>query len=65
MQSFALFIGEWQMRELHQLLADDVDQWFMLGVNLGVPMVALRQIQGNYEYRGLNSWKVKPIHIHK
>ena len=40
------------MRELLQLLEDDVDQWFMLGVKLGVPMVVLREIQGSFEMRG-------------
>ena len=45
------------MKELQQLLEDDVDQWFILGVELGVPMVVLREIQQNFEMRGVGSWK--------
>ena len=45
------------MRELQQLLQDDVDQWFMLGVMIGVPMVVLREIQGKFERSGVGGWK--------
>ena len=45
------------MRDIQKLLEDDVDQWFMLGVQLGVPMVVLWEIQGNFEIRGVGSWK--------
>lgn len=45
------------MRELQQLLKEDVDQWFVLGVYLDLPMVVLREIQGNFEMKGVGSWE--------